>query len=94
MSKQSFWKWWRVTATVTITENDASGSPIEKATVQGHWIDAYSGNASGTTDNDGKVSFRTGWIRNSGTVTFTVDKVTKNSTVYALTGETSDSISH
>jgi serine protease len=92
MSQQSVQKWWRVTATVTITENNASGSAIVNAMVDGTWSDAYSGAVSGTTDKDGKVSFRSSFIRESGTVTFTVDKVTKDGEKYTQDGKISDSI--
>lgn len=89
MSKQSFWRWSRVTATVTIRNDE--GAPIEGATVEGHWSGAYNRNVSGTTRN-GQVSFGTVWTRTEGTFTFTVDSVVKNSQEYILAGETSDSI--
>ncbi|MFH1884819.1 MAG: Ig-like domain-containing protein [Planctomycetota bacterium] len=91
LSKQTVRSWWRVTAEVTITETDSSGP----ATVEATWSGAYSGSVSGTTDEDGAVSFRTGFIRESGTVTFTVNKVVKDGLEYILAGETSgDSISN
>ena len=89
MSKQSFWRWSRVTATVTIRNDE--GAPIEGATVEGHWSGAYERNVFGTTRN-GQVSFGTVWTRTEGTFTFTVDSVVKNSQEYILAGETSDSI--
>ena len=93
MSKQSFWFFWRVTATVTIREGDDSGLPLEEVTVNGHWSGAYSGTVSGKTDKNGNVSFRTRWrIRTAQAVTFTVDEVVKNGQEYRLTGETEDSI--
>lgn len=96
MSKRSFWKWWRATAVITVKDTDASGLPIAGTTVNGHWSDAYSGPVSGTTKNDGTVSFRTGWISTSGTVAFTIDEVSKDGYVYTLSGdgETTDSISN
>lgn len=92
ISKQSFWIWCRVTAVVIIKENDASGLPLEGATVKGHWSDAYSDTSSGNTDKNGKVYFETGWIRTEGTITFTVDKVVENGQEYNLSGEIQDSI--
>lgn len=81
-------------AEVTYVENDAYGPAIEGATVEGYWSDAYSGNVAGTTNKDGVVSFRTSWIREAGTVTFTVDRVVKNGQEYILAGDTGGSISH
>ncbi|MDI6592042.1 MAG: hypothetical protein QME61_03890, partial [Patescibacteria group bacterium] len=93
LSKQTIaGKYWRVTAKVTVKENDASGSPIADATVDGTWSGVYSGNVSGSTDADGIVSFKTGFIREAGKVTFTVTKVVKDSQEYNLTGTTSASI--
>jgi serine protease len=93
LSTQSTPKWWKVTAIVTITENNASGLAIVGATVYGNWSGTYSRTASGTTDNGGKVSFTTSSIRGSGTVTFTVTRIVKNGVEYVLSGETSDSTS-
>ena len=90
LSEQSVRTYWRVIATVTITENDASGPAIAGATVYGSWSGAYSGTVSGTTDSAGKVSFGT-IITESGIVTFTVTKIVKNGQEYILSGETSDS---
>jgi hypothetical protein len=92
LAQQSFWRWWRVTATVTITEDDPSGSAIAGATVYGSWSGDYGGTVSGTTDSSGKASFRTGFMRGSGTVTFIVTEVVKAGQEYALSGETSESI--
>jgi len=94
LSKQVVVKWWRVTAKVTVTETDASGPAIADATVDGTWSGVYSGTVSGTTDGQGIVSFRTGFIRESGTAIFTVNKVVKGGQEYILAGETSDSISN
>lgn len=90
MSKQVVWRWWRATATLSIS---SSGSPLVGATVYGEWSGVYSGQVSGTTANSGTVSFRTGFIRNSGTAKFTVTKIVKNGQHYTLSGETFDSIS-
>jgi len=94
LSEQSFRTDWRVIATVTITENDASGPAIAGATVYGKWSGAYSGTVSGTANSGGKVSFTTRLmsIKESGMVTFTVTKIVKNGQEYILSGETSDSI--
>ena len=92
MSVRAFWKWWRCTATVTV--KDQSGAPIAGATVEGHWGAVYSGNVSGSTDNGGAESWRTGWITTSGTLTFTVDRVSKDGQDYLLSGETSDQVTH
>jgi PKD repeat protein len=92
LSKQAIGRWWRVTATITITENDASGSAISGARVYGTWSGAYSRTVSGTTNSGGKVIFSSGYIRGSGTVTFTISRIVKNGVEYVLSGETSESI--
>ena len=91
MAKQSFWTWWRVTATVTIVDEQAT--PIGGATVRGHWSGVYERNVSGVTTN-GQVTFWTGWMQTSGALTLTIDGITKNSLEYILYGETGESISH
>jgi serine protease len=92
LSKQFIRIYWVVTATVTITENNASGLAIAGAMVYGNWSGAHSGTVSGTADRGGKVSFKT-IVRGSGIVTFTVTKIVKNGQEYILSGETSESIS-
>ena len=84
---------WRVTATVTITEDNASGPVIAGATVYGTWSGDYSRGVSATTGSSGTVSFRTGYIRGSGTVTFAVTRIVKNGVEYVLAGDTDDSVS-
>jgi subtilisin family serine protease len=93
LSKQVVSKWWRVTAIATVTK-DTSGPVIADATVEGTWGGVYTGTVSGTTDANGKVSFKTGFIRNTGTVTFKVTKVIKDTQEYTLAGETNKSISN
>jgi PKD repeat protein len=93
LSKQVVSKWWRVTAIATVTK-DTSGPVIADATVEGTWGEVYTGTVSGTTDANGKVSFKTGFIRNTGTVTFKVTKVIKDTQEYTLAGETNKSISN
>jgi len=88
LSKQTVWRWWRVTATVTITSDSAGTNPIDGATVQGDWSGAYTGDVSGTTNGDGKVSFKTGFIRTEGMVTFIVNSVVKNGQQYMLVPKT------
>jgi hypothetical protein len=90
MSKQVVSRWWRATAAVTVT---SSGSPLAGATVYGQWSGVYGSQVSGTTASDGTVSFKTGFIRQSGTATFTVTKIVKNGQEYTLSAETFDSIS-
>lgn len=90
MSKLSFWKWWRVTAEVQVVE---WVTPIDKATLEGHWSGAKIGTVSSRTNKYGKVRFRTGWMRTGDRVWFTVDRLTKDGQDYILTGELSDSAS-
>ena len=94
MSKTPFSKGWKATAAITLTENSGSGATIANATVYGTWSGVYTKNVSGTTDSNGQVSFNTSMIKKSGTVTFVITKVVKNSIEYGLGGEISDSISN
>lgn len=94
MSKTPISKGWKATAAITLTENSGSGAIIANAKVYGIWSGVYTRNVSGTTDSNGQVSFNTSLIKKSGTVTFVVTKVVKNSIEYGLGGEISDSISN
>ena len=85
--------WTRAVATVTILDTD--GSPVEGATVYGHWSGLVNEDVSGVTDANGQVIFKTSLVKNaSGTFTFTVDDVVKEGYIYdsSLNKETSDSI--
>jgi hypothetical protein len=82
-------------ATVTIV--DQSGSPVEGATVSGHWSGATSDSDTGGTGANGKVSLESDKVKNapSGTTfTFTVDNVVLAGWTYDSSAniETSDSI--
>lgn len=91
MSKQVIaTKYWRATAALTVT---SSGAALAGATINGEWSGIYTGTVSGTTDENGKVSFTTGLIKTSGAATFTVNSIVKDSVEYTLSGETSDSVS-
>jgi serine protease len=86
------WFFARVTATISIL--DSSGSPVEGATVYGSWNGIYTGDVSGTTNSDGVVKFRTGWVREHGTFEFCVTNVAKEGWTYDATANerTCDSI--
>jgi len=85
--------WTKAIATITILDSD--GSPVEGATVYGHWSGLTSGDVSGVTDANGQVVFESSLVKNAaGTFTFTVDDVVKEGYVYdpSKNNETSDSI--
>jgi len=68
-------------AVATVTIVDASGNPVEGATVYGTWSDATSDIDSGVTDSFGEVTLSSDGAKNasSGTIfTFTVDNVVKS----------------
>ncbi len=68
----------RALATVSVV--DVSGSPVEGVTVYGSWSGIVkSGDSSGVTGSDGKVTFTSGWAKKvkQGTFTFTVNNVIK-----------------
>jgi subtilisin len=73
---------------------DNSDVAVGGATVSGRWSGAYNRNVSGSTDSQGKVSFRTSFVVGGGTFTFTVNGVTKAGWTYdpAANFETSDSV--
>jgi hypothetical protein len=80
-------------AVVTIV--NAEGKPVEGATVTGTWSGLVTGSASETTGENGRAIFVSSWIwYRDGTITFTVDDVTKVGWIYdsEANKETSDSI--
>jgi hypothetical protein len=83
-------------ATAVVTIYEEGDTPVAGATVYGFWSGAYDGDVSGVTGADGTVTFISGKVRQSTTVTFTftVDDVVKSGYVYneSLNKETSDSI--
>ncbi|MBA7505467.1 hypothetical protein ES706_04134 [subsurface metagenome] len=94
-AKGVFQTWYNVYATVTVTENTASGPPIVGVTVQGTWSGNLNGPVSntGTTNGNGQVTLVAEWIGRNGWVTFTVNKITTGSNEYDLTGTLSKSFS-
>ncbi len=85
-------------ALATVTISDASGNPVEGATVYGSWSGATSDTDSGLTDATGIVTLGSDEVKNAPsettTFTFTVDEVTRSDGTYdpAANDETSDSI--
>ena len=88
------YRWWRVTATVTVRETDADGPLQVGAQIAGHWSGGYSAQVTGTTNDQGQISFRTGRMRwSSSPVMFTVDGVTVEGVPQVLSGEITQTIS-
>lgn len=81
-------------AKLTIRANDAQGTLINYAAVQGHWSSAYWRNVSASFGRKGTARFTTAWLTGGGTVAFTVDKIIKDGIEYSLSGERTDSLSH
>jgi PKD repeat protein len=81
-------------ARATITIKDATGAVRPGATVSGTWSGRVTGNATGTTDATGKVSFTSKKTKQQGTFVFTVTGVSLSGYTYDPTRnvETSDSI--
>ncbi len=77
-----------------MTVVDATGMPVEGATVSGHWSDLTDDMDSGLTNADGQVSFKSDKLRNTpGTFTFNVDDVVLSGWTYdSGTSVTSGSI--
>ncbi len=87
--------WTYAMATVTIV--DQGGSPVEGATVSGHWSGATSDSDTGGTGANGKVSLESDKVKNAPggtTFTFTVDNVVLSGWTYDVSAneETSKSI--
>ncbi|MFQ5523737.1 MAG: S8 family serine peptidase [Acidimicrobiia bacterium] len=77
-------KGWKVSVTVII--HDDNENPVAGATVDGSWSGDLTGTVSGTTDDTGAVTFRTGKVDTSvNTVTFTVDGVAADGLTYDST---------
>jgi hypothetical protein len=71
------------TATVTITVHDVNHNPVSNATVSGTWSNGASGTASCTTGSNGQCSVNRSSISNgTGSVTFTVNNVTRVTFTY------------
>jgi hypothetical protein len=85
---------WEAIATVTVRDTDASGSTIGGAQVYGHWDGVHTGYVSEETKGNGKVTFKTGWIRTWGAISFTVDKVLQNEQEYTISGASGYSMSN
>jgi len=84
-------------AIATVTIVDASGGPVDGATVNGHWEGATRDSDSGTTGANGQVSLQSDSVKNpppGTTFTFVVDTVAKGGWTYnpGANVETSDSI--
>lgn len=75
--KQTIGRGTRWLAYITVTVHDSDHSPVPNATVYAEWSGIIpAGSVSGTTGSDGTVTFGSGRINSSGTVTFTVTGVT------------------
>jgi hypothetical protein len=80
------------TATASVTIHDDGASPVENATVAGHWSGLTSDLDNGITNASGTVALNSDRINDTGTFTFTVDNVTGCQYNPSLNNETSDSI--
>jgi Zn-dependent metalloprotease len=79
-------------STAVVTIWDTNSAPVANATVSITWSGVVSGSASGVTDANGTVSFKSGKVKSTGPFTITVDNVTHGTYNYnpALNVETSD----
>jgi hypothetical protein len=75
---------------------DASGNPLQGATVAGTWSGVVAGSASAVTGSDGVAAMTSPSTKSRGTFVFTVTGVTLAgySYVATLNQETSDSITY
>jgi hypothetical protein len=73
--------WWRATFTVKI--DDSIEDPVGSADVAFSLSGVENGSGQVTTGSDGTAAYQTGWIKNSGDLTFTVDDVTHATLSYS-----------
>ena len=71
-------------AQATVSIQRSNGAPVAGATVTGTWSGLVSGSASGVTDADGRVAFKSKRVaKKSGTITFRVTNVTASGLTYS-----------
>ena len=71
-------------AQATVSIQRANGAPVAGATVTGTWSGLVSGSASGVTDANGRVVFKSKKVaKKSGTITFSVTNVTASGLTYS-----------
>jgi len=81
VTKQNFFNFiFRGNGTVRIV--DASGSPVQGATVSGSWSGGASGSAQFTTNSSGEGTASSGWTTGNPDFTFCVDDVTRDGWTY------------
>jgi PKD repeat protein len=80
VTKESWWILRRGNATVKIV--DASGNPVEGATVSGEWSGGASDKDNFTTGSNGTGSCVSDWLWGDATFTFCVTDVTKSGWTY------------
>jgi PKD repeat protein len=81
VTKQSFFNFlFRGNVTVRIV--DASGSPVEGASVSGSWSGGASGSSQFTTNSAGEGSASSGWTTGNPDFTFCVDDLAKDGWTY------------
>ncbi len=79
----------KVTVVVTVVSD---GLNLKEAGVYGHWSGIFLGEVNKITTGEGKVTFVTSLIKDSGAITFTVDRIVKNNITYLLSGELTKTI--
>jgi len=80
VTRSSFWRYSRGSATVTIY--DQGGSPVPSATVYGSFSGPLSQNVSGSTNSSGQITFTSNWSTSSSQWCFTVTNVVKTDWTY------------
>lgn len=80
-------------ANATVTIRDANGNVVPGATVAGSWSGIVSGGGSGVTGTNGQIILKSPNAKRGGTITFTVNSVTKTNFVYDPAGNASTTAS-
>lgn len=81
------------TATVTITVWDNKQAPRPSATVTGSWTGLTSGNTSGTTNQQGVVTFTSARTKTRGTFTYTVKGISATGYTYSPSNNSATTVS-
>ncbi|MCK5591893.1 MAG: PKD domain-containing protein, partial [Candidatus Pacebacteria bacterium] len=84
---------WYVSATAEITIVDSNGVLVSGLDVSGEWSGLANHSSSGTTGENGQVTFASTAVKNTnGELTFTITGIEKDELIYEISGSVSGSV--